>query len=205
MSPVLFGLQQKVQWFCLISYFSKDLIWFLFLSSHLSSLPPFSWPVNWSAVFGKTTLKHINPVYFFAFSLCCQCISIWDWDRTDHWRFPLVLCLSPSFLTMMSIRPAHFDFSPIETRTWGSWCVCNSHPHIESGCSWGVWSQVQEPEISRRVHSSDIAWDALNRGLNRRSCCQEAARPPVIVVPWFGFPLCYCTVVIFSLRTSHVN
>lgn len=184
-----------------------DLIWFLFLSFYLASLPSFSWPMNWSAVFRKTMLRHIYPLYSFSFSLCCPFIWIWDWNRIDYWIPTGALSQCPSFLIMVSIRPSHLDFSPTEARTWRSWCVCNSHPDMESGCSWGVWCQVWELEISQRVHSPDIAWGALNCDFNRRSGITVFRRQQlhVTVVPWFGVPLCYCTVLTVSLRTSHVN
>lgn len=146
--PRIVWTMTKRMWFCLISYLSTDL--FLFLSFYLAPLPSFSWSVNWSAVFGKTMLRHLNPLPCFSFSLCCPFICIWEWNRTDNWRFPLsAMSQSSSFLILVPIRPSYLDFYPTGTRTQTSWYVCSCHTNMENRCRWsvGVWKQLWNPQF----------------------------------------------------------
>lgn len=144
------------------------------------------------------------PLHYFSFSLCCPFIWIWEWNRTGNWRFPVsAMSQSSSFLIMVSIRPSHFDFSPTGTGTWRSWCVCSFHTNMESRCSWGVgaWKRLWNPQFRCNISCSKL-WLQQEEW---HHTCQDASSPHIIVVPWFGVPLCHCTVVMARLRTSHVN
>lgn len=144
--PSIVWTVTKRTWLCLISYFSTNL--FLFLSFCLVSLPSFSWSMDWSAVFGKTMLRHINPLEYFSFSLCCPFIWIWEWNRTDNWSFLLsAMSQSSTFLVMVSIWPLHLDFSPRGTKSWRSWCVCFTSMESRWGWCVGVWKQLWNPQF----------------------------------------------------------
>lgn len=152
--------------------------------------------------FWKDSAKaHQSTIFFFIFSLLPFYLRL-----KQSWPLKIptdALPQSPGFLITVSIRPSHLDFSPTETRTWRSWCV--SLTPIWRVDVVGVCDLRCGNLKWVRVHNSDIAWGALNCDFNRRNCCQQTASPRVIVVLWFGVLLCYCTVVIVSLRTSHVN
>lgn len=198
--PSIVWTVTKRTWLCLISYFSTNL--FLFLSFCLVSLPSFSWSMDWSAVFGKTMLRHINPLEYFSFSLCCPFFWIWEWNRTLNWSFLLsAVSQSSTFLVMVSIWPLHLDFSPRGTKSWREADVYVSP--VWKVDEDGVW----EFESGYGIHSSDVVrWSKLWLQQEKlHHSCQEAPSPHFIVVPWFGGPLCHCTMDLARLRTSQLN
>ena len=121
----------------------RDLVSFSLFLTCFSPIFPLTYELVCS--FWKNNAKaHQSTIFFFIVSLLPFYL---DLRLKENWSLKIptgALSQSPSFLIMVSIRPSHLDFSPTETRTWRSWCVCNPHPNMESGCSWGVWSQVRE-------------------------------------------------------------